>query len=252
MARTITPPDLARTRLARLMALWLQWRLGKLASSAEAQERDFAASLGLAPSQWSQHKAGKPLGARLARQIEAACGQPAGWLDRPQEDSSAAAPLLELLETSPPDSLPATTQALAEALGIDLAAYARGLGLAESPTQAGFPSPAADHRIQRVDLNAELVQHEEATLLVRVRGESMRDVGIFDGNILVVDKSLTPVHGDIVVAILDGEFTCKQLHCRDGLIKLLPANPDFPEIVPHEGQELRIWGVVTSTVTRFR
>ena len=252
MTRSPTSPALARTRQARLMALWLQWRLGKLASGSEAQERDFAASLGLSPSQWSQHKAGKPLGPKLARQIEAAYGQPAGWLDRPQEDGSAAAPLRELLEINPPDSLPATTQALAEALGIDPAAYARGLGLAESATQAGFPSPAADHRIQRVDLNAELVQHEEATLLVRVRGESMRDVGIFDGNILVVDKSLTPVHGDIVVAILDDEFTCKKLYCRDGLVKLQPANPDFPEIVPQEGQELRIWGVVTSTVTRFR
>ena len=252
MSRTATPPDLARTRQARLMLLWLQWRMGRLASEEDAQERDFAAGLGLSSSQWSQHKAGKPLGPRLARQIEAACGQPAGWLDRAQEDSSAKAPLRELLETRPPDSLPATMQALAEALGIDPAAYVRGLGLAESPTQAGFPSPAADHRIQRVDLNAELVQHEEATLLVRVRGESMRDVGIFDGNILVVDKSLTPVHGDIVVAILDGEFTCKKLYCRDGLVKLQPANPDFPEIVPQEGQELRIWGVVTSTVTRFR
>ncbi|WP_333710195.1 translesion error-prone DNA polymerase V autoproteolytic subunit [Malikia spinosa] len=251
MSRIATPSDLARTRQARLMLLWLQWRLSRLSTGEDAQERDFAAGLGLSPSQWSQHKAGKPLGPRLARQIEAARGQPAGWLDRPQEDS-AAAPLRKLLEISPPDSLPATTQALAQALGIDPAAYARGLGLAESPTQAGFPSPAADHRIQRVDLNAELVQHEEATLLVRVRGESMRDVGIFDGNLLVVDKSLTPVHGDIVVAILDNEFTCKKLYCRDGLVKLQPANPDFPEIVPQEGQELRIWGVVTSTVTRFR
>lgn len=89
-------------------------------------------------------------------------------------------------------------------------------------------------------------------MLVRVRGESMRDVGIFDGNLLVVDKSLTPMHGDIVVAILDEEFTCKKLYCRDGVVKLQPANPDFPEIIPQEGQELRIWGVVTSTVTRFR
>lgn len=252
MSRTSTSPALARTRQARLMLLWLQWRLRRLASGDDAQERDFAAGLGLSPSQWSQHKAGKPLGSRLARQIETACRQPAGWLDQPQGDGLAAAPLRELLETRPPDSLPATTQALAEVLGIDPAAFARGLGLAESPTRAGFPSPAADHRIQRVDLNAELVQHEEATLLVRVRGESMRDVGIFDGNILVVDKSLTPVHGDIVVAILDDEFTCKKLYCRDGLVKLQPANPDFPEIVPQEGQELRIWGVVTSTVTRFR
>ena len=181
MSRNATPPDLARTRQARLMLLWLQWRLRRLASGEDAQERDFAAGLGLSPSQWSQHKAGKPLGARLARQIETACGQPAGWLDRPQEDASAAAPLRELLVASPPDSLPATTQALAQALGIDPAAYARGLGLAESPTQAGFPSPAADHRIQRIDLNAELVQHEEATLLGKRRLITRLDVGMRGG-----------------------------------------------------------------------
>ena len=111
MTRAPTSSALARTRQARLMVLWLQWRLCRLATGEDAQERDFAASLGLSPSQWSQHKAGKPLGPRLARQIEEASGQPAGWLDRPQEDTSAAAPLRELLETSPPDSLPATTQA---------------------------------------------------------------------------------------------------------------------------------------------
>ena len=92
MTRTPTSPALARTRQARLMVLWLQWRLRRLASAEEAQERDFAASLGLSPSQWNQHKAGKPLGARLARQIEAACAQPAGWLDRPQEEVYTATP----------------------------------------------------------------------------------------------------------------------------------------------------------------
>jgi len=127
-----------------------------------------------------------------------------------------------------------------------------GLWLAESPVRAGFPSPAADHRAIRLDLHAELVPHEEATLLVRVRGDSMRDAGIFDGNLLVVDKSLSARHGDIVVAVLDDEFTVKQLYRRGGVVKLLPAHPDFPEIVPAPGQELRIWGVVTSTIRRFR
>jgi DNA polymerase V len=75
----------------------------------------------------------------------------------------------------------------------------------------GFPSPAADYRVVRLHLSAELVQHEEATMLVRVKGDSMRDAGIFDGNLLVVDKSLSAQHGDIVVAVLDDEFNVKEL-----------------------------------------
>lgn len=151
-----------------------------------------------------------------------------------------------------PGAVDATPDALALGLGIEVGRWVSGLWLAESPTRAGFPSPAADHRVVRLDLNAELVQHEEATMLVRVKGDSMRDAGIFDGNLLVVDKSLSAQHGDIVVAVLDDEFTVKQLYRRNGLVKLLPAHPDFPEIVPAEGQELRIWGVVTATIRRFR
>ena len=137
-------------------------------------------------------------------------------------------------------------------LGISATDFVNGINLAESPTRAGFPSPAADSRVARLDLNAELVLHEEATMLVRVKGDSMRDAGILDGNMLVVDKALNAGHGDIVVAVLDDEFTVKQLYRKDGLVKLLPANPDFPEIIPEDGQELRIWGVVTSTIRRFR
>jgi DNA polymerase V len=151
-----------------------------------------------------------------------------------------------------PGALPATPEALALGLGLTAHALQAGLWLAEAPTRAGFPSPAADHRVVRLDLNAELVQHEEATMLVRVKGDSMRDAGIFDGNLLVVDKSLSAQHGDIVVAVLDGDFTVKELYRRDEVVKLLPAHPDYPEIVPTEGQELRIWGVVTSTIRRFR
>lgn len=150
------------------------------------------------------------------------------------------------------DAREATADALAGAIGISTGTLKSGLWLSESPTRAGFPSPAADHRVVRADLNAELVRHEEATLLVRVKGDSMRDAGIFDGNLLVVDKSLSAQHGDIVVAILDDEFTVKQLYRRNGVVKLLPAHPDFPIIMPSEGQELRIWGVVTSTIRRFR
>lgn len=113
-----------------------------------------------------------------------------------------------------PGAVDTTPDALALGLGIEVGRLVSGLWLAESPTRAGFPSPAADHRVVRLDLNAELVQHEEATMLVRVKGDSMRDAGIFDGNLLVVDKSLSAQHGDIVVAVLDDEFTVKQLYPR--------------------------------------
>lgn len=239
------PPELVALRQHNTLALWLRWRLRELAAGRPGEDRDFASLLEVAGSQWSRIKSGTPVGARLARRIEAACGQPEGWLDEVHDGPAAA-------EGAPPDSQPATPQALATVLGLDPDRLAGGLGLAESPTRAGFPSPAADLRVQRIDLNAELVQHEESTMLVRVRGDSMRDAGIFDGNLLLVDKSLSAQHGDIVVAVLDDEFTCKQLHWKDGCVKLLPANPDFPEIVPQEGQELRIWGVVTATVRQFR
>lgn len=243
------PAELVALRQRNTLALWVRWRLRELAAGRSGEDRDFAARIEIAGSQWSRIKSGTPIGPKLARRIESACGQPEGWLDQPQEGqtepgSAAALPL--------PDSWAASPQALADALGLGVDELAHGIGLAESPTRAGFPSPAADHRVQRIDLNAELVQHEEATMLVRVRGDSMRDVGILDGNLLVVDKSLSAQHGDIVVAVLDGDFTCKQLHWKEGVIKLLPANPDFPEIVPQEGQELRIWGVVTATVRQFR
>ncbi len=242
------PPELVALRQHNTLALWLRWRLRELAAGRPGEDRDFAALLQIAGSQWSRIKSGTPVGARLARRIEAACAQPEGWLDLAHDGPAAA----EAAPAAPPGSQPASPQALADALGLGADHLVHGIGLAESPTRAGFPSPAADLRVQRIDLNAELVQHEEATMLVRVRGDSMREVGILDGNLLVVDKALAPVHGDIVVAVLDDEFTCKQLYWKDGSVKLLPAKPDFPEIVPQEGQELRIWGVVTATLRQFR
>ena len=79
----------------------------------------------------------------------------------------------------------------------------------------------------------------------------MRDAGIFDGDMLVVDKAIKPRHGHIVVAVVDGEFTVKYLHMRAGRVKLKPANATFPEILPKEGQTLEVWGVVTSAIKRF-
>lgn len=126
------------------------------------------------------------------------------------------------------------------------------LPMAGCKLQAGFPSPADDFNTKRHDLNDLLITHPLATFLWRVAGLSMIEKGIFDSDIVVVNRALNPRHDDIVVAEVDGEFTIKGLYKRAGRIKLVPANPTFPEITFKDGQELRICGVVTSAIKRFR
>lgn len=117
---------------------------------------------------------------------------------------------------------------------------------------AGFPSPAEDFDVERLDLIDLLTPHPLTTFLWRVSGTSMVEAGIFDGDILVVDRSLRANHGDVVVAQVDHEFTVKSLHRRAGNLKLIPANPTYPEIVPRDGQTIVIVGVVTATIKQFR
>ena len=120
-----------------------------------------------------------------------------------------------------------------------------------SKIAAGFPSPADDYVGRRLDLNQHCIHHPEATFFLRVSGHSMTGAGIHDNDILVVDRSLKPVHGKIVVAILDGEFTVKRLSragYAGGHLALLPENDDYPRIEVQEGQELEIWGVVTFVI----
>ena len=118
--------------------------------------------------------------------------------------------------------------------------------------QAGFPSPAEDFNTKRIDLTEQLIKHPQATFLLRVRGESMRDAGIFDGDVLVVDKALRPCHGHVVVALVDGEFTVKKLHKFGTVMRLVAANPTYPDIVPRDGQTIEVWGVVTHAIKSFR
>ena len=118
--------------------------------------------------------------------------------------------------------------------------------------RAGFPSPAEDFAVNRLDLTQLLITHPQATFLLRVAGASMREAGIFDGDLLVVNRALKPIHTDVVLAVVDGEFTCKTLWLKHGRMKLKPANPTYPEIVPKDGQIVEIWGVVTATIKRFR
>ena len=116
---------------------------------------------------------------------------------------------------------------------------------------AGFPSPADDYIQGRLSLDEHLVQHRDATFFVRAKGSSMVGAGIFDGDLLVVDKSLAPKSGDIVIAAVDGELTVKRLIKRGATVTLKAENPDYREIEFKEGQELQLWGVVTSAIKKF-
>lgn len=109
---------------------------------------------------------------------------------------------------------------------------------------AGFPSPADDYMEGALDLNEHLVRNPAATFFVRVTGESMRDAGIFPNDLLVVDRSLEPKNGSVVIAVLNGELTVKRIWKRNGQVELRAANPDFPPIRLAGEMELDIWGVV--------
>ena len=118
--------------------------------------------------------------------------------------------------------------------------------------QAGFPSPAEDLCAKRIDVFERLVQHPEATYQMRVRGHSMRGEGIFDGDILLIDRAITPRSGHIVVAVVDNEFLVKKLlMSMSGQLILKAAHPSFPDLIPREGQMIEIWGVVLTAFKQF-
>ncbi|MEN5015827.1 translesion error-prone DNA polymerase V autoproteolytic subunit [Erwinia sp. Eh17-17] len=111
----------------------------------------------------------------------------------------------------------------------------------------GFPSPAQDYVEDRLDLNKFAIKHPSATYFIKVSGDSMCGAGIADGDLLIVDRSLTAVHGDIVVAAVAGEFTVKELRTRPSL-QLIPHNRHYAAISFFSEEELEIFGVVTFTL----
>jgi len=116
---------------------------------------------------------------------------------------------------------------------------------------AGFPSPAADHTRKELDLNEHLIRNKEATFIFRVKGDSMIGIGIYDGDELIVDRSIDAKHGNIVLAVLNNEFTVKRLYRRGGMVKLIAENPIYPPIVVKDGEELVIWGVITRNLHKL-
>ena len=120
-----------------------------------------------------------------------------------------------------------------------------------SSVRAGFPSPADDYIEDVLDLNAHLIQNPSATFVVRVAGDSMRNIGIIAGNLLLVDRSIEPCHGKIVIAAIDGELTVKRLCIDEQGVSLVPENPDYPVIAITESLDMVIWGVVTNMIQEF-
>lgn len=123
--------------------------------------------------------------------------------------------------------------------------------LLKEPVPAGFPSPAADYFEERLSLDAHLIEHPEATFFVRVKGHSMQGFGIHDGDLLVVDRARTPVDRSIVIAVLDGAFTVKQLRRSQEAVLLRSGAPDYADIPVTGEQELVIWGVVQWSIHRL-
>ncbi len=125
-----------------------------------------------------------------------------------------------------------------------------GYPLLARPVPAGFPSPAADYYEERLSLDEHLIEHREATFFVRVQGHSMTGFGIHDGDLLVVDRSLAPADRSVVVAVVDGQFTVKQLCLLQEGVLLRAGAPGHGDILVSADQELTLWGVVRWSVHR--
>lgn len=121
-----------------------------------------------------------------------------------------------------------------------------------TPVRAGFPNPADDARGLPLDLNELVVRHPAATFYLRVEGDSMVGAGMVAGDIVVVDKSLEPRNGDVVIAVVDGDFTLKFLKRQGAGAWLVAANPAYKPIALHEALDAQVWGVVTFVIHQTR
>lgn len=126
------------------------------------------------------------------------------------------------------------------------------ISLLENNIPAGFPSPAQDANSDTLDLNRELIHSPSSTFCARVSGDSMIDCGISDGDLLIIDKALTPHDGSIAVCYIDGDFTVKRISIHNDGIYLTPANPNYRHIPVSEDSNFQVWGIVTYIVKSVR
>jgi len=123
--------------------------------------------------------------------------------------------------------------------------------LVDEEIKAGFPSPASDFLDLSIDLNKELIKHPTSTFYGRVKGESMKNVGINEGDLLIIDKSLEPTDGKIAVCYIDGEFTLKRIKLEKDYCLLMPENDDFQPIKVTEDNDFVIWGILVHVIKSF-
>lgn len=121
--------------------------------------------------------------------------------------------------------------------------------------KAGFPSPTESYEVEALDFNRDMIRHPDTTFYGRVRGDSMMGAGINDGDILVIDRSLEPRNGDVVVAFYDQQYTVKffdSTHYAEGYVELRPANSAFPTFRITADDDFTVWGVVQYTIKNWR
>ena len=126
-----------------------------------------------------------------------------------------------------------------------------GQWLVEQGISAGFPSPADDFKEIRISLDSELVKNKEATFYAKVSGDSMVGAGLDDGDLLVIDRSLSPENGKIAVCFIDGDFTVKRIVKEKGKLYLKAENKKYKSIEIKEGNELIIWGIVEYVIKKL-
>lgn len=137
-----------------------------------------------------------------------------------------------------------------EILTADIATE-QSLPLSNNTVSAGFPSPAEEHRPNSLDLNKALIKHPSATFFVRVSGQSMQGDGIDNGDLLVVDRAITPSNNCVAVCYLDGEFTLKRVQINNKKIVLMPSNPDYKPITVNPDDDFTVWGVVSYVIKKM-
>jgi len=117
---------------------------------------------------------------------------------------------------------------------------------------AGFPSPAEDFTELSISLDKYLIEHPAATFMAYANGNSMVRIGIYHGDILIIDRSLNAKDGDVIIALLHGEFTVKQISIIDGILFLVPKNPQYSSVKITDEMGFEVWGVVTSSIRKHR
>jgi DNA polymerase V len=128
----------------------------------------------------------------------------------------------------------------------------RHIPFSSSVISAGFPSPADDYMEQTLDLNQLLIRHPSATFYIRAKGNSMINAGIYDGDILIVDRSLLPANKSVVIGVIDGEFTVKRISKEKEKLFLIPENDEYKHIEVNPDTDLKIWGVVTHVIHKVQ